>query len=1362
VIAKKLSTFMLLLLVPAFIHAADGKGKQGGIPFSSAFEGIAVEQGLSNHNISSICQDSLGYIWIGTARGLNRYDGLTYKQFLFSPEGNTPGIPYDFIEHTFYCNNNIFVSTRRGAAAYNMRSGAWHSISDGLPVQDMMQIGNRAFFIRQKALFEYDFQENKLVRCDFPAHLRISLFIPSDDGQLWGISDDYKQVYCYNFESKELVGSPLNDAVPIPGTFHEIIDHHLFLSTESGLKISRTSVEGRILNESSKLFKQFKGSSMLSFFLSVERWDASRVLISFFEQGMYLYDLQKGTLTKIPKEDSGLDSDLIKALFKDRDGNLWVGTFDKGLEVYYNKQNEFNFDRQLNILAPNEFVNTITWNDYRKELLLGTRTQGVVCRNKTENTSLNTKLRSLDIFNVIILYPDSEQKIWIGGYDKLVIYNQRTGRILKPEDHLNLNHIQDISEKDGLIYLVADNGFYIYTLDGKLVKHVLENVTGANQIVHFNRRSILCSELSGLYSYERSSGETEHLSLLKFGKAFNWQGAVCMDQETDSILWIGTLSWGLIRVDLSTLESVSYTMENGLPGNDVTAIERDEQGRMWLSTSDGISCMYTPGRFNNFSSHEGIGNDQFHRRSSFTDSKGTIYFGGNNGISYFNPSELTLNAKFDKHTYFQDIIINDSRVEVGDESAILSKTLPFTDELVFTHRVTNFSVDYSAIEFYAHDQVLYSQMLEGWDTRWQVPNRSQRVNYSNLPPGNYTLWVKARRSSGEWSDPSSLKITLKPAPWKTWWAITIYVLGFIFMVFLFFSMRFRNQMIASNLKAEHRERARESEVNEMKLRFFTNISHEFRTPLSVINGVTSLLSKHVDFEGYSKELFTSLNLNVDRLIRLINQLLTFRELESDTLSLSVRQEKIDILIEKTCKTLSNYARVKNISLLNSYSAPIHELLCDADKVEKVLSNLISNAIKYTPEGGIINVKGKIRSKDETLGLYRKLKKRSFPLSESGYLEIRVKDNGRGIRKKDIETIFKRYSKTDRPSIDADYSSSGIGLNFVKRLVIVHKGDIRVKSTYKQGSEFSFLLPLDKDIYADEQQVSSIIYESKSPLNVPEIPAQAGQISKENSEQNSRYKIAIIEDDLELCKLLTNTLSTLYSVCYANDGRAGLETIRKEKPDLVISDIMMPGMNGIELCMELKQDESLSHIIVILLSAKSEISDQIEGISKGADLYIPKPFSLDYLLTVISSQIRSRDEIHKLYLKGLSPELSGVEANQEVIQFLSRVNSVLEKEVSNLNLSVDVLSEKMNIGRSTFYKKFTAITHTSPNVYIAKYRLNKAEELLREFKYSISEISDLTGFRNASYFSTIFKKEKGITPREYLKKLNKNDDDRPSA
>jgi len=1341
------------MLLHGFSLSGQQAGRNEPALFSPLFENIAVEQGLSNHNVSSICQDSLGYLWIGTARGLNRYDGSNFKQYLFSPDAPETGIPYDFIESSLHCNNHIFINTRRGSAALNLSTGSWQSISAAIPISDMIAVGNKVFMIMQQMIFEYDFNEKRLKKSDFLEGIEVALFIRSDDGNLWMLSDNRKTAYHLNLETGIAIASPLGflEAVSLP--CHAIYENRLFLSCETGLYIMDISQNGEIKPSESLFFEEFRERSSLSFFISHERWDRSTVLLGSLEEGLHAFDLRHETLRKVSKEETGLSSDLIKKLFRDRDGNLWVGTFDKGIEVFYQKENPFNFDRKLNLLTENEFTNCIVWNPRASCLLMGTRTKGITSLKRDINDRLNRLLQKEGISNVISLFLDSEDKIWIGSYDKLLIIDQNNWKIIYPDNYLDMNHIQSISEKDGTVYLVANDGFHTYNLQGKKEEKYLSGISGCNQMLHLRDRSILCSELSGLYAFNRETGNTEYLGLRKSGKTFTWEGAVCMQSESDSVIWVGTLSWGLIRVNLNSLECTNYTSSNGLPGNDVTAIEFDNRNRMWMSTSDGISCMYTLGKFNNFYFHEGIVNYQFHRRSSYYDSNGILYFGGNNGVSYFDPEDIHLNQKLERTVLFRDLSVNDNRVEVDDGSKLLLSALPFTKRLEFGHRVSNFAIDFSVIEFFAHDQILYSHRLDGWDSRWQLPMRSQQVKYSNLPPGSYKLMVRAKRSSGEWSDISSLDIQINPAPWFTWWAYSLYILIFAMVSYLIFSLRFRNKLIASNLEIQSRERAREKEINEMKLRFFTNISHEFRTPLSVINSAAYLISKQVEFEGNAKELFSTLTLNTDRLIRLINQLLTFRELESDTLRLTVAHERIDKIIEQACKSLSTHARVKNITLVNNFSSPLGEILCDADKVEKVLSNLISNAIKYTHEGGLISVRGKKITMQEAESYYPKLSKRSYPISGSGYLELTVRDNGRGIKEKDLSRVFKRYSKTDKASAKTDYSSSGIGLNFVKRLVHVHKGEIRVVSTYQEGSEFNFILPLEEKVHAEDMKLEAASFTQEPDPSEAE-PQMKKAILSQGHEQvaDSSYKIAVVEDDADLCRVLENTLSSRYKVCVAHNGLEGLELVRKEKPDLVISDIMMPEMDGYDLCQEIKTDESLDHIIVFLLSARSEIRDQIEGISKGADLYIPKPFNLDYLLVVINNQIRNRNRIHNAYLKGKMPELNGTQANQEVIDFLSRFNAILVKEISDVELSVDRLADKMNMGRSSFYKKFTSVTRISPNVYIARYRLNKAEELLRDSRNTISDVSEMCGFRTSNYFATLFKKEKGVTPREFRKNL----------
>jgi DNA-binding response OmpR family regulator len=445
-----------------------------------------------------------------------------------------------------------------------------------------------------------------------------------------------------------------------------------------------------------------------------------------------------------------------------------------------------------------------------------------------------------------------------------------------------------------------------------------------------------------------------------------------------------------------------------------------------------------------------------------------------------------------------------------------------------------------------------------------------------------------------------------------------------------------------------------------------------------------------------------------------------------------------------------YAQLKGIELTKEYTNNDYRMYYDSDKFEKILSNLLSNALKYTPDVGKVFIRLTRMNTQKALFKYKNLNNQTFCVSKEGYVEISVADTGEGIKNKYIDTIFDRYKRIKHDD-KKDYSGSGIGLHFVKRLINIHKGEITLKSTFGKGSEFSFILPLDKDLFSEENFVQTIegISEHSFPAVEMKFPAEMAVNDVLHSIRN--YKIAVIEDNIELCNLLVNTLSGFYHVIHAYDGKKGYELIHTENPDLVISDIMMPEMDGITLCQKIKTDVELNHITVILLSAKSEASDQIDGIRKGADMYIPKPFNLEYLLAVVERQFANSEKLRKNYFDGTPPILAESEINHESLLFLSKINSILEKEITNADLGVETMASKMNMGRSNFYKKFEAITNISPNAYIVKYRINKAVELLITNKYSLAEISDLIGFSNSSYFSTTFKKEKGISPREFLKK-----------
>jgi DNA-binding response OmpR family regulator/nitrogen-specific signal transduction histidine kinase len=561
-----------------------------------------------------------------------------------------------------------------------------------------------------------------------------------------------------------------------------------------------------------------------------------------------------------------------------------------------------------------------------------------------------------------------------------------------------------------------------------------------------------------------------------------------------------------------------------------------------------------------------------------------------------------------------------------------------------------------------------------------------------------------------------------------------------------FRLRIKTFIYKKNLENEHFEHLREHEINEMKQKFFTNISHELRTPLTLIYGLVTQLSQQEKLSPKLKEYVQSLDLNVSRLLKLINQLLTFKKIESESLSLWLENGNVNEAIQKIVDHFSLYSREKEIHI-DMIEENGFNLWFDYDKLEKILSNLLSNAIKHTDKGGRIEVLIRKISSDKAQLRYESI------VNSPGvdFVEIGVVDYGAGIEEKEWKTIFDRYKQVETDGRrQPDYSGTGIGLNFTKSLVELHKGRIRMESRVGHGTTFSFLLPLDHSVY-DSSDFAEVSGGENGGFSVIQDVSVSEPDSFEEGEIEKDFDktVLIVEDDPHLNKFLVNSTKRYYHVIAAHDGETALKLINQNLPDIVISDIMMPKMDGFALTKKLKENKELCHVPVILLTARIETASQIEGLQCGADFYIPKPFNLNFLLSAIESQLKNRKRIQEMFLTGMMPNLNKLDINQLDLSFLTKLNSILEKEVSNTDLDITFLAKSLNMGRSSFYRKFLSLTSLSPVSYIRKFRINKSIELMAKGNYSLSEISDMTGFSSQSYFSTAFRQEKNVTPSEFM-------------
>jgi signal transduction histidine kinase/DNA-binding response OmpR family regulator len=551
----------------------------------------------------------------------------------------------------------------------------------------------------------------------------------------------------------------------------------------------------------------------------------------------------------------------------------------------------------------------------------------------------------------------------------------------------------------------------------------------------------------------------------------------------------------------------------------------------------------------------------------------------------------------------------------------------------------------------------------------------------------------------------------------------------------------RSKLYKRELEIEHNEHSREKEINEMKIKFFTNISHEIRTPLTLIYGIAEKLPTVPLSELKNSPVLSRLKYNTERLLKMVNQLLMFKNLESDTLNLYIEDTDVVSLTRLYVEPFIFLAESKSIGIEFIFLVDDLIIPLDRDKYEKILSNLLGNALKFTNYQGVIKVIVDRKPLERVAKEYSNISTLAQG-KEIDYIEVKVKDNGIGIPEHELPEIFDRYKRVEgNTSTGPDYSGSGIGLNFTKRLIELHKGAIKAESIEGKGSTFSFVIPISSEIYESKDWI-------KESGNTESIVFPEPDYKKEERTVESLVKVMIVEDDTELNSFIRESLGEFYKVISAFNGAEGLALAKSQLPDLIVADIMMPLVDGITMCQNVKEDPMLSHIPVILLTAKSDIEDQVSGYKHGADAYVIKPFNLKLLKSQIDGLIKVRRKLQKTFQNGLAPNLQKSNLNQIDINFLQKMETVITEKYTHSNFYIEELAQEMNMSRSSFYRKFVSLTKITPNDYLRKYRVNKSIELMNTGVQSLGDISDSCGFSTAGNYSVAFKKEKGISPKQY--------------
>ena len=1353
-----------------WIGTVNGLVRYDGTSFAPYKNDVDDPSSISNNTVKAILEDLKGQLWIGTEQGLNLYDPDLNSFKVFK---NIPSDKYSLSSdniNSFYLDSvgNFWICTESGLNLMDkssdkftqfIKSSESDNILPGENVEQVCDAGNGKLWVgtnKGLGLFDPKTQISERIQLNNSKINNLSDFWIDDvlvdkKGRLWvGVSrgglfriDDINKLQCKHF-----INEPDNSRTLLDNDVLRIFEDNqgnIWIGTYEGLNLFEDKNNSflRFVHDDQNEYS-LSGRYVFSVFEDKQHslWIPTKRGVSFYSTYQNQFKLIRNTTNK----SQASMSNEVRCIFKENPNELWIGYILMGLDVYKDGKivNHFKHDPNNKNSLINNNVNSIL-RESEDRIWIGTL-GGASLYNPLNKSFINFKNNSQDEHSlggdfVWNIYKDSKKQIWFctwgGG---LNLYNKEKNSF---ERYLTGKQFSEADAFVKTILETKDGTFWIGNNDGLKIFNRIDNSLKNYRHIVANKKS-----LSGNY-------------------------VQVIFEDSRGILWVGTTT-GLNRmIDRENGVFQVYSEKSGLPSNIIYGILEDKQGRLWISTTNGLSCLTLSVNsetvsFRNYFKDDGIQGNQFTEGSFFEyEAGGEMFFGGTNGLTMFSPDEVTDNP-YKPEIFFNRLLLSNSIPKIGDPGSPLKVELNQSKELILTYaQASVFTIEFSALNYINSSNNQFSYMLEGFDKGWNNIGNKHSVTYTNLNQGDYFLKVKAANNHGVWNDnPRILKITILPPWWKTIWALIFYVFLINGILLLLRKYSLSQAKLKHSLLLEKVEKEKAIELNDLKLRFFTNISHEFKTPLTLILSPTDELLKDESISTESKKHLAIIQRNANRLYRLINQLLEFRNIESDKRELLTRQT--DIVKDKyeIRNAFEDFAKKYSITFEIISSAKSCMVWVDKDKFEKILYNLLSNAFKYTPENGKVTVIiNKIKQSLDAQGTFLSTIRNPSKIKEvkKEFVSISIEDNGIGIENEELVKIFnENYQGSDHhtPFILKE-TSTGIGLAYAKSLIELHKGSISVVSEKDKGTKFTVLLPLGNshleknqiltnvDILPPADEYSNLpVFEEDSKVIIPEI-----NFAPKDGNHKHKHLILIVEDNSDARNFIKEGLSREFNVAEASNGVEAFEIALKIMPDLIITDVMMPKMDGLELCKKLKAEVKTSHISIIMLTAKTKIENAIEGLELGADDYVGKPFSLSLLKTRIKNLIESRRRMREFFSTGkidqAPPEFK---LNKSDESFLKKAFEIIENYISDPDLDVDVFCDALKMNQMQVYRKLKSLVNQSTNEFIRNYRLEKAAKLLQENDMNVSEVGYNVGFIDPLYFSRCFKKRFGVSPIYYHKKF----------
>lgn len=1328
----------------------------------------STDNALSSSLINQIFQDKRGFIWIATEYGLNRFDGLrfsTYKHVF----GDSTSIKNNYVRTLFEdSGQNLLVGCIDGLMKYDPETDSFREIpmmragkrvSPHITQMQKLRNGEIWLVTTGQGIFRLDEQREQA--CSIDEIMRqvnynfLSNLYEDSHRNVW-IGTEGDGLMCYLPETKEVrvyKYPVLNDNYV--SAIAEDNEGNLFVGTQKQGLLRYDRGQDRFLPV------PYEGGGALSVCCLTLLDDC--LLIGTDGQGLKKYNRSAGTIEDHRINSAPLDfsEGKIHAILEDRDKNLWLGLFQRGIALMPRQENPFEYYGSKSVYynpIGQGCVMGIT-QDSNHHLWVGTDNEGVY-----ELSAGGKRLRHYrpgnsprDVSGTIMcMYEDTEGNFWLGSYTRgLAKLDRRTGECEYPLPISNEKIFSIAEDRRKNLYIgTFGSGFYQYNLLTKKLKHYesSKDETGdltRDELVNDWVNYIFCDSegLVWLGHYKGiSCFNPENESFINYRKVNSLiedrVGYVVQEDHAGRI-WVGTTD-GLYRFDKKTEELKCFTMADGLPNNVICGLCEDEGQDIWISTYMGI-CKYDVenNRFINYYAGDGLQGNEFTHGAFYKDRAGKIYFGGINGITCFLPSSIGSTQK-DVRVWITDFFIFNQPVRKntlsGRDPVIFGSVLD-ANRFQLAHHDNTFSIVFSTLRYNDPEQTAYQYKIEELGTQWLSTEPGvNRVTYNNLPPGKYTFHVRAL-SHGHLSEARTIKILITPPWYGTWWAYSIYVFLLVLLVmgvvnYILSRMRHRREI----MKREHAE-----QLNEAKLQFFINISHEIRTPMTlIINPLEKLLAEKKG--GEVQKTYLMIYRNAQRILRLINQLMDIRKIDKGQMFMKFRETDMVGFIEDIMLTFDYLARKKQIHFHFEHAMPQLKVWVDMNNFDKILMNIFSNAFKYTPEQGEIAV---------SLSTGHDSARRD---SLKEYFEISVTDSGIGLDREKVERIFERFYQIDNDVTKSNFGT-GIGLHLSRSLVELHHGVILAENREDtSGSRFIIRIPLGAaHLRADEledaslSELPSAVWVKPEKTDFEEILEEEGDVEKKAGKPKPRMRILIAEDEEEILTYLKGELEDDYRIVTCRNGREAYDTILADAPDLVISDIMMPEMDGLALCRKIKSNTNVNHVPVVLLTAKSKPEDTMEGMAIGADAYMVKPFNTELLKGTIANLIANR--------KLLKSKFSGAQQQEDKVQrvavrsadevLMEKIMKVVNENLSNPELNVEMLAMNVGLSRVHVHRKLKELTNLSARDFIRNIRLQQAAILLKEKKLTVSEVAYATGFTNLSHFSSIFKEVHGLSPKEYM-------------